>query len=241
MQEIIKTQLNWHAKSLQGCLYAAYAFKNDRSGTKLLQKVLEEGVNKKLVSNVYTIINKSISNPEVNYVSLIIPAIDNRNKLVDFISLLKENTSWHIYDDTIYKGKKVVKIRVPLGEKDQDDKEIVSWALFFAPMDFLPPTRQSPYFEMVVLTKSKYFLKEKYNRYSLTKELKDSIDRSTSTDDAHLADIYIKDITDNPRKDEKLWAGSSKRKKQLLTENNKIAYDDTLAKAKVTISYPVDE
>ena len=131
-----------------------------------------------------------------------------------------------------------MKIRVSLQEKDETGQNIYSWALGFGNFSFFPKTRRSPYFEISLLVKSKYYLQRVFDKHSLTQHTPESIDRGTTPFDAHLADLYIKNVTDNNKRDKSFWNASRKQKKILLTNNNK--FDDTDAKAKITFSYPSD-
>ncbi|MBS0647230.1 MAG: hypothetical protein JSR97_11680 [Verrucomicrobia bacterium] len=250
--QIISKQIEWHGHSAQGCIFAAFLYKKDPPEAKVKRICLNQDIDKDLVTKVFSFIKESIVNPDVYVVSIIMPQLISKDQLIGFISLCKESTDWVISDTDLWKEFRLVKIRVPLGEMDEEGKPIYSWMLGFAPLNFLPYTRQAPFFEIILPTKSKYFLKEKFKKYSLTKHFEDSIDRGGSADEAHLADIYIKDVTDNRKRDKNMWENTGNytdangivnygRKHKILTDSGRIDFDDTNAKAKITFSYPVND
>lgn len=250
--QIIQKQIEWHGRSSQGCIFAAYLFKKDPPESKVKRNCFDREINKDLIDEVFSLIKKSINDPDTYVLSIIFPRINTKKQLIDLISLFKEYTDWQIDDSDLWKDHKLVKVRVPLNQKDSNDKEIYSWMLGFAPLEFLPLTRQAPFFEIILPTKSKYFLKEKFGKYSFTQHFSDSQDRGGSTDEAHLADIYIKDVTDNTIRDKQMWDNTSNyvdevgnvnygRKYKVLTDSGRLDFDDTNAKAKITFSYPINE
>lgn len=236
---IIDKQVKWHSGSNQGCLFAAALMKIDPIKGKVNRHCLDKVLSKELFEEIKSIINKQILNQDCYILSLILPQIIDYEGLVSFIEYSKIYTDWLILDKDISldNGHKVIRIRVPLGEQDETGQEIYAWMIGFAPLAFLAPTRQSPYFEIMIITKSKKFLKEKYNKYSYTQHLEDSVDRGGELQDAHLADVYIEGYTDCPYKDNAFWGYSSLRKWSILKKKN---HDyDSDAKAKVTFSLPV--
>jgi hypothetical protein len=175
-----------------------------------------------------------------NYLlSFILPSITHLDDLLRFIEFSKSETDWKVLDNDVYDGKRIVRIRVPMDEVDTNGNKTHAWMLGFGPFNFFPLTRQSPYFQIMLITKSKSFFKETYNKYSLTQHLQNAKDRGGDVYDAHLADIYIKTVTDNAEMDANLWGNSSKRKWQLLRKGGQ--EHDANAKAKVTFSYPVSD
>ena len=238
IESVIAEQQKWHGLSMQGCIFAGHLFKNLPESSKIHSKCFLENISQELIENIELLITDLIKDENAFLVSIILPAVKTKADLLTLIDLCKKNTDWTIEDEEIWENKRLIKIRVSLGENDESGSEIFSWMLGFGNFSFFPPTRQSPYFEIMLPLKSKYFFKKTFNKFSLNQHFEESIDRGTATKDAHLADVFIEKVTDNLKRDELLWNQSKSRKKKLLTTENK-EYNDTNAKAKITFSYPI--
>lgn len=236
-EEILEQQAAWHAKAMQGCLYAAFIYKNTPSETDMERIVLFEK-DKGLISSITELINIRIIDPDNSIISLIIPGIQTPNDLLAFIEDIRTLTNWEVNDDENHDNIRLVKMRVPLTCPNAKEETVYAWVLGFGPFDFFPPTRQSPFFEILIPTKSKNFLKNKFGRLSPTKQQNDTVERGGSTDESHIADAFIKDITDNAKMDRFFWASSINRKNQLLADSGQ--HNDVNAKARVTFSYPIN-
>jgi len=238
---IISQQNKWHSNSLQGCIYAAYIIRQDTSTSGSGVNCFRESLSTELIIKIKNEIDSSIEDETTTSLRIILPSITTKENLIEFVSLIKNHTNWLVSDSEIWNGNRLVKMRIPMKQKDENEKEIVAWVLGFGPFTFFPKTRQSPFFEIIVPVKTKYFFKDKHNRFSLTKQSENSIDRGTSSDDAHLADVYIAGITDDEKRDKQMWENSRKRKSMLLTEHGSVEFNDSNAKAKITFSIVVDE
>ncbi len=237
--QIIAEQSAWHAKTLQGCIFAAYLFQKLPKESNIHRISLNEPISKDLILKISELITEHINRIDSFLISIILPQIIKKEHLIEFIELSQQNTSWVIDNSELWGDLKLVKIRVPLNEKNEKGEMIFAWMLGFGKLDFFPKTRQSPYFEIIVPTKSKYFYKNNFNKYSLTQHTPGSKDRGVKDIEAHLADVYIKGITDDDYMDNSLWDSTSKRKYKILTESGTLPFNDTNAKAKITFSYPV--
>lgn len=238
IEKIIQEQTQWHGKSLQGCLYAAYYISKsiENSG---LERLCIKGDPSIAISEILSVMSEKILDNNNSVCSFILPDLKSLQDLITLINIFKSVSNWVVDDSGIYKDKKLVKVRIPLNETDRDGNQIYSWLLGFAPLEFLPKTRQSPYFEILLVTKSKSFFQKKYQRFSSTKHNFDSIDRGGHAHEAHLADIHIENITENTFVDNNMWENTSKRKFKILTQSGTVDFDDTTAKAKITFSYPI--
>jgi len=234
----LERQANWHNRSLQGCLYAGYIFRNNPAEVGLERLCLIEPTNKKLIATLKDLIATKINDDNNCILSIVLPNIVSLSNLLSLLDLCKTYTDWLIEDDEVYQENKLVKIRVPLPSSIENEEQTFSWVLGFGPFEFLPQTRQSPYFEIMIPTKTKEYLKNKFNRMTPTKQSNDSKDRGGTIVEAHLADVFIKNITDNLTIDNILWTNSIKRKNQILSNFGKDSFDDSNAKAKITFSYP---
>ena len=226
---------------MQGCIYAAYIIKQDTNSSGCGIHCFREQLSTELIIKVKNEIDNSIESEATTFLRIILPSIQTKDNLIEFVSLIKNHTNWLVSDSEIWNGNRLVKIRIPMNKKDENKKEIVSWVLGFGPFVFFPKTRQSPFFEIIVPVKTKYFFKDKHNRFSLTKQSENSIDRGTSSDDAHLADVYINNITDDEKRDKQMWENSRKRKSMILTEHGSVEFNDSNAKAKITFSIVEDD
>lgn len=237
IEDILQQQITWHSKANQGCIFAAYLFKHSPSESKLNRFCFDEDLSNELILKIANITESNITDRENHMVSFILPRISSKEGLLEFLDLVRSNTNWTIQDSDRHNNDILVRLRVPFNEFDADSKQVYAWVLGFAPLDFLPITRRSPFFEIMLATKSKMFFKEEYNKFSLTQHVPGGINRNTQSDDAHLADLYMNDVTDNPRKDKLLWKQSTERKWYLLRKSGQET--DINAKAKVTFSYPI--
>jgi hypothetical protein len=239
MDDHYSDQLKWHKQAKQGCYFAAILADKEKSiKAGFIRKCFHKPIDQSFIFEMVDYVSKAIFDQSVNLVSLLIPSITSKSQLMLFIDLIRNNTEWEVDDSELYKGFRLVKIRIPLNEISENDKIIYSWVLFFGPFDFFPETRQSPSFEFVLSVKSRYFLRDKYKRFSLTKQYEDSIDRGGQSSDAHIADVFIHDVTDNIKRDSRKWNDSSSRKREILTKQESVYFDDNRAKAKITCSYP---
>lgn len=240
-EDILKEQLAWHKKASQGCVFAATLAVEDRSeDSGIFRLVIGKEINSDLIKEIALLIGEKSKEESITLLSVIIPNINSLSNLQQFLALIKECTDWSVDDSEIYQGFHIVKVRIPLGQNDEDGSPIFAWALFFGNFKFFPPTRQSPYFEFVLSVKTRQFLKEKYDRMSLTQQNEDTMNRGGSSTDAHLADVFINDITNVGLRDKRMWKNTRLRKEEVLTYKGTIPYDDTRAKAKVTCSYPIE-
>jgi hypothetical protein len=239
--EIVEAQRQWHAKSNQGCLFAAYLYNKTPPESNFNRICLDRSLSKDLIGDVAGAIAEHISNENSFILSIILPKLTTVEHLREFIELAKTNTNWTIDDSELWQKHRLVKVRVPLNEINEKSEAVFGWLLGFGPFVFYPKTRQSPYFEILTPTKSKAFLKQKFNKHSLTQHTEKTVDRGGTSADAHLADVYIKDLTDHDTRDQKNWTATSARKRKVLTQSDTIPFDDTNAKAKISFSYPISE
>lgn len=236
--KILEQQAMWHNRSLQGCVYAGYIFSKNPSEVGLTRLCLLEATNKKLIDTINKLVAAKINDDNNCILSILLPNILSLPDFLSFLELCKTYSDWSIEDNEVYQNNRLVKIRVPLNSSIENEEQIFSWVLGFAPFEFLPHTRQSPYFEIMIPTKTKEYLKNKFQRITPTKQTSDTRDRGGTIIEAHLADVFIKGITDNPKMDNNLWANSIKRKNQILSNFGQKSFDDSNAKAKITFSYP---
>lgn len=235
-EEIEHQQIAWHSQANQGCIFATRLIKSNPPESKFKRFCFDELISSSLVEKITTITSEALKDHENFVLSFIIPSIKDKEGLIMFIDYLKNHSNWTIQDSDRFEGQKLIRIRVPFDEVDDTGRPIFAWVLGFAPLNFLPITRRSPFFEIMLVTKSKRYFKDKFNKYSMTQHHPDCMNRNTDTNDAHLADLYIKDFTDIPEKDKHLWKQSKAKKWYLLNKDGQD--NDTNAKAKVTFSYP---
>ncbi len=233
-------QDNWHGKSKQGCIFAAFLISQDPEESNVRKLCYSENLNETLLIKMHDEVIKAIADTDVFAIRFLLPQLTTKEHLQEFIELAKSHTTWEIEDSEVYNDLRLVKCRVPFpGQVDDKQNQIVSWALGFGPFVFYPDTRQSPHFEFMLPVKSKQFLKDRFKKFSLTQHAKESHDRGGEPHEAHLADIYIPTVTDNVARDNQMWESSQNRKQELLTKGGNIPYDDHAAKAKITFSYKI--
>ncbi len=226
--QIIEEQNSWHRRAKQGCAFAAMLANQERPESKIWFKVCcNDVINADLIKEMQSEIKSAVDNEDCQVLSIIIPAIKDEIDLKFFIYTLNKYYP-NINIDCNYQKEKnytLVKIKIPI------DETKFSWLLGFINLETSPLTRKTPYPEIVIATKSKQYLMEKYDRFSLHKPNSDSITRNEDDNSVHLADIHIDNVTNNTTLDNKLWNSTSKLKKAKLEGR-----DDHRAKGKVSFT-----
>jgi hypothetical protein len=235
-QQVINAQVDWHSKGSQGCSFAQYLHTHSENLESIHRVVLSGSLSDEIIDEMKAGFARMTQVPTNQILSFIIPSITTNTDLADFVGLIRKNaSSWRIESD-VEQNLVLMKISVPMvGESDSNGVQVYAWMLSFGPFEHYAPTRKSPYFEILLATKSKQQLKTQYSRFSLHKQLPDSQERKGAEHDAHLADLYIRGLTNDIPKDKKYWSGAINMKKAKLG-----GASDFNAKARVTLTLLVD-
>lgn len=232
-QGVLDEQLAWHQKMRQGCIYAAHLAKKSLAPppnsyySDYWGRAVLSGHDQTTVLSMTAFVNDCHQHPERQLASVLLPDIKTRKTLIDFVGTVQSHYPGVIiqYEDSTRSSHTLVRIRVPLSDG------VCAYALGFGPFDWLPPTRQAPFTELVLPTKSKQFLKNKYNRHSLNQAQPDSQPRAPEPTFVHLADINVENVTTDTELDTRYWHSTHDIKIAKLSGDN-----SDRAKAKVTFS-----
>ncbi len=209
-------QQHWHHTGQNGCVFAqSIAYKREEIGW---ESDVIYNLNPETLNYIDNRISVAISSLDNEVLSLLFPNIITPEQLVVLIVWLSNVPCMNIEFDIPIDDYTIIGLRIPLG----NDGEVQSWLVGFAPMDYLPNTRQSPITEIAIRTKLKH--DKLFHRLNQNKN------------EAHLADVqldYSEDVM------EKLWQATKARTSFLLggeVERRNIKS----ASAKVTIAVPTD-
>lgn len=225
-------QLDWHLASKQGCAFATHIIRVSSASTELWDKlIITSDISSIDISQINQFIEKAIGLENNQMVSVVFKNLSTEAELQQLCKKFEEDDNWEVISDSYTSS---IYLLLSLRYKTIHDNLIVNlWALGFGPITQFPLTRQSPYVEIILPTKTKQYLQSKHSRHSLTKHYEDSIDRKGAIDSSHLADMYINKLTNNVHRDTKFWTSTSKLKMAVLKGQT----EDPRAKAKVTFSF----
>lgn len=204
--EIVSKQLDYYKHGLAGCKFAEYAANNPgRSGWNHI--VMESLSAKKIDSEV----DRAVKDNKINQLSIVLPNIKTKSDLENMVSVLRESKVFFFEEDEEYDGYRLIKLRARILGK-------IAWVSGFAPLDFLPKTRQSPSTELVLRVKDK----PNYAK---------SIQSITPENELHVANLEVPDMS---RKEfTKTWQQSFAGTREILGHNA-----DKLSAAKITYIIP---
>lgn len=218
---IIEIQKDWHKLGQQGCKFAQFLSLNPLEHGWLISVVnvsTQDPWEKEIIFNLNKQVSQSIRDSNTQALSLIFPLIKSHLDLINLINAFNKLSNWFIEpgDQIEIPGKPPlinIGIRVALNSEG-----VLAEVLGFGPFDFFSETRQSPFTEIVFVTKPKIFPQrfEKMN---------------SDPQKAYLADMPLRMET---KVGEKMWAGTFAHKKKILAN-----FDDPRAKARVTFSVPL--
>ena len=205
-RELIKKQLDFYKDGLDGCRFAQYAAKNP-GALGWGHTVIERPSIKKIDEEI----ERAIKDPKIMQLSIILPNIKSKQDLLNLVSILKDSKLLYFEENDTFADYILYKLRLRLYGKE-------SWVSGFAPMDFLPKTRQSPYTELVVRVKDK-------------PPYKKGIHKPTPENEIHLANLQVPKLSKKEFTD--MFVDSIKHTTEVLGHKA-----DELAAAKVTFAIP---
>ena len=210
-KKTLKEQLNFYQSGLSGCKFAEHASQNPEKHN-WAHKVFPGEMNSKLLRSVETFITKSEKRDDVSTVSLIFPQVATQQELESFISWITKSPRFFLGPDVTVQDFRCVHLRATIGED-------TAWVSGFAPLDFLPKTRQTPYTEIV-------FRIHKRPKYAK------SIQPEPPEGTLHVADMEMPGMS----KEEftKKWQESFSSTRNILGH-----HADELSAAKVTFIIPI--
>ncbi len=206
-------QQHWHHTGQNGCVFAqSIAYKQEEIGweSKIIRNLEDQ-----TLAELDEMISQAIADPHNEVISFLFPDVttpEQVSRIVNSLVCLKNIRVGHIkpVGDLVSIG-----LRTPLGDED-----VLSWLVAFAPLEYMPVTRQAPVFELAIRTK----LKGDHLFYRL----------NDNQEEAHLADVAL-GYSDKTM--ERLWDATSKRTRKLLG-GDEARKQNSIASAKVTIALP---
>ena len=208
-QEIISKQIEFFRKGQAGCQFAARVSENPiQYGWR---HIVVEPFD---IVKIDKIVNESAVDSSTKQLSLLFPQIRTRQDHEQLLSGLDESNIFHIESEIEYNGFRLICLRAKILQKN-------SWVSGFAPLDFLPETREAPCTELVFRVKDK----PKYTN---------SVQPPTPENELHVANLELPGIS----RDEftQLWTGSFIHTRQILGHK-----PDLLSAAKTTFAIPIQE
>ena len=211
-RQIIDEQLDFYKEGLAGCKFAQYAAQNPESHFWKHDVFIGE-LNDDLLKSVENFINYAETTDDISTVSLIFPEVKTEQDLARFLNWIVQSERFFLEPDVEIEGFRCIHLRVNVDEQK-------SWVSGFAPLNFMPLTRQSPYTEIVFRVKKR-------------PDYKDNIQPKPPKDEIHVADMEMPGMS----KDEftKKWRESFVATKERLGHDT-----DELSAAKVTYILPVN-
>jgi hypothetical protein len=140
-------QRDWHARGQNGCNFARIA----------ARRALEVGWRSEFIASVDdtdrvdNVMRSSEADPDTEIVSLVFDPMP-ADELVDTIVILTEVSSFYLEKDALIDdgSNRQLFLRYPL-----QLGKIAAWSMCFAPYEFMPNTRRSPFVEIATRVKEK--------------------------------------------------------------------------------------
>lgn len=212
-KKTLKEQLDFYKVGLAGCKFAEYAAHNPEKHN-WMHKVFHGELHSSLLRQVERFVERAEKSDDTSTVSLIFPQVKTQDALEKLISFLTTSPRFFLEPDEITHDFRCVHLRAHIGED-------VAWVSGFAPLDFLPKTRQTPYTEIV-------FRVQKRPKYVK------SIQPEPPAGTLHVADMEMpgmsrEEFTRN-------WQQSFSHTQEVLGH-----HADELSAAKVTFAIPLQK
>lgn len=151
---IDRIQRSWHTQGRNGCIFAVLVAKNHVE-TRWVNQVFTERIDSlcttACLERIGSIIRKSIVDTECEVLSLIFSNVVTTSDMVKLIRALLTTEEVLLQGEHV-RGKMVtLELRVPVTA----DGKVLAWLMAFGNYDFFPITRQSPFTEIAIRTKTK--------------------------------------------------------------------------------------
>ena len=213
--ELVKyAQRHWHHAGQNGCVFAqSIAYRQESIGWRSEVVYDLSDINLAILDQQ---IASAIDDQTNEVYSLLFPRITTDIDLVNLINWLTSSKYINIEHEANHGDYTGLGLRLPLGK----NKDVLSWLVGFAPLNYLPITRQSPIAEIAIRTK----IKPENIFYRLNQ----------NTKEAHLADVPL---GYNDKVMERLWLATKNHTSELLGGDEQRA-NEKLASAKITIAVP---
>jgi hypothetical protein len=205
-------QRDWHLRGQTGCLFAQVAAlaPADAHWDALVVGADPADLGPAGYGEIGEFAAQATTDADTELASVVFPAARTGLEAVDILVGLARETAFFLERDDITEHDRRLFLRYPVGA------DVQAWVMAFGPFEFMPNTRRSPYFELVLRVKPKP--SEIFHRLNP--------DRAV----AHLADAPL---TMTPDRWEHRWQGSRRRTRMVLGGE-----PTELTAAKMTMSMP---
>lgn len=199
-----EAQLEFFKANRSGCAFAAVAARDPEHYGWFYQTVNLEA---KAIDNQ---IKVAIDTPQVSTMSLIFTDTNSPDALLALIKTFQQCDYVFLEQNILYEGYRCLGFRVRVGE-------LTSWVSGFGNFEFFPPTRRTPYTEIIFRVKRRPDYKK--------------VMKKTLAHIIHLADMYMLGIADNVFR--QLWRSSLERTAKIIGHK-----PDLRSAAKTTFAIP---
>jgi hypothetical protein len=209
-------QRDWHVRGQNGCMFARLAALGAgalRWDTLVVTTPCER-IDDETIQTIEERVQERIMDPRVEILSIVFPEIRTACDVVRAVRRLVIDTNFWLERDEVGTGSLRLNLRYPI-----DQTGTQAWVMGFGPFDFMPKTRQGPYFELSIRTKNKP--QEIFHRLNQ--------DRAV----AHLADAPL---VMSERHWEHRWESTRRRTRMILGGE-----PDDLSAAKATLALPLSD
>ena len=139
-EELIGRQLAWYTAKNAGCSFAAYIAKRpDELGW---HHAVLNGVD----GRISEAIRRAVEDPDCQIISILFPYVTTGEQLVELTEQLRFARDIWLDQDEVFHGERCLGFRANVGG-------LTSWISGFAPMEFMPETRQAPCVELAIRPK----------------------------------------------------------------------------------------
>ena len=184
---IINAQLEFFRVNKAGCAFAVVAARrSEKYGW--FYKVIDVST-----ESVDSEIKKAIDHAKISTLSLVFPTVNVLNKLIELVKTLQQCNYIYLGQNVVVEGMRCLGFRVRVGS-------LVSWISGFGNFEYFPPTRRTPYTEIVFRVKPR-------PRFEW-------VMKESPADVIHLADMDMLGIEDNIFK--RLWKSSLERTAKII-------------------------
>lgn len=145
-------QRDWHIRGQNGCQFARLvAVEADTMGWNYtVVETPGAEVDPESARQVGAAVGEVTNDPDVEVNSLLFPEVRDAKGAVAAIGALIDNGDFWLERNEVADGLLRLNLRYPI-----NDEQVQAWIMAFGPFDFLPNTRQAPYFELAIRVKPK--------------------------------------------------------------------------------------
>ena len=143
VKDIAHKQLDFYRQGLVGCKFAEHAAKSPQEH-KWGHCIIEHPN----VLHIDREVRKAVDDPRIAQLSIIFPSVRTKQDLIALVEQFEMSEIFYFEPDVEFQNYICKRLRARILDK-------TSWVSGFAPMDFMPKTRRTPFTEIVLRVKNK--------------------------------------------------------------------------------------